>query len=191
VVLGGVGLVLTGLTMVTPPMAAVARAREGQPQGLSAIGYLERTDPGFAGAVRWGRAELDPEDAVVAEAVSESYAAGSRFSAFTGVPTVLGWPGHERQWRGSFGDRSRRAAVDAIYGSNRELALDAIYALGVTHVVVGRPEREAYGDRVSQRFIGWTAVYASPTVRVFLTPYTPRAAFGGPLSEDGVSGRAQ
>ncbi len=191
VVLGGVGLVLTGLTMVTPPVAAVARSREGQPQGLSAIAYLERVDPGFAGAVRWGRAELDPEVAVVAEAVSESYGAGSRFSAFTGVPTVLGWPGHQRQWHGNFGDRARRAGVDAIYGDDRTRAVEAIYAWGVTHVVVGPREREEYGVLVGQRFIGWTPVFASETVQVFLTPYTPAAAFGGPLAEDDLTGHGQ
>jgi len=191
VVLGGVGLVLTALTMVTPPMAAVARSREGQPPGLNAMAYLERVDPGFSAAVRWGRIELDQEVAVVAEAVSESYGMGNRFSAYTGVPTVLGWPGHQRQWHGRFGDRARRDAVDAIYGSDRARAIDAIYARGVTHVVVSHEERDKYGARVAQRFIGWPQVFASETVQVFLTPYTPSAAFGGPLVEDDVTGRGQ
>ncbi|MQC18658.1 MAG: hypothetical protein DWG80_06265 [Chloroflexi bacterium] len=190
-ILGGLALALTGLTMVTPPMAAVARSREGQPPGLSAIGYLERRDPGFQNAVRWGRAELDPDVHVVAEAVTESYDLGGRFSAFTGVPAVLGWPGHERQWHGSFNEGSRRRAVDAIYGPNRDFALDAIYAWGVTHVVVGEREREEYGQRVSQRFVGWPILFSTPTVQVFLTPYTPEAAFGGPLRENDVTGHAE
>ncbi len=188
---GGAALALTGLTMLTPPMAAVARAREGQPPGLSAIGYLGRRDPGFQNAVRWGRAELDPDVHVVAEAVTESYDLGARFSAFTGVPTVLGWPGHERQWHDAIRESSRRRAVDAIYGPNRDLALDAIYAWGVTHVVVGEREREEYGQRVSQRFLGWPILFSTSTVQVFLTPYTPKAVFGGPLRENDLTGRAE
>ncbi len=36
----------------------------------------------------------------------------NRFSAFTGVPTLLGWANHERQWRrGEFEDLS--AEIDA------------------------------------------------------------------------------
>lgn len=190
-ILGGAALVLTGLTMLTPPMAAVARAREGQGHGLSAIGYLERRDPGFQNVVRWGRAELDPDVHVVAEAVTESYELGGRFSAFTGVPAVLGWPGHERQWHGSFNEGSRRRAVDAIYGPDRELALDAIYTWGVTHVVVGERERQEYGQRVARRFAGWPVLFSTATVQVFLTPYTPAPAFGGPLRENDVTGQAE
>lgn len=187
---GWAGLLVTAATMITPPMAAVARSREGQGHGLSAIGYLERNDPGFFSAVRWGRDELDPDDAVVAEAVSESYEAGNRFSAFTGIPTLLGWPGHERQWRSDIREDPRRAAVDAIYRGTRPEQLDAVYEWGVTHVVVGHPERDAYGIRVSQRFAGWPVVFSTPTFQVFQTPYTPDV-FTRLLAEDPLTGSPQ
>ena len=173
--------------MIVPPMAAVARAREGQEPGLSAIGYLERTDPGLREAVRWGRDELDPEEAVVAEAISESYDAGNRFSAFTGIPTILGGPGHERQWHRGIDERSRRAAVDAIYIGTRARALDAIWEWGVTHVVVTHEERAAYGPRVAMQFTGWPVFFQTPSVQIFRTPYTPGSELPR-LAEDPATG---
>ncbi|HKZ69542.1 MAG TPA: DUF2298 domain-containing protein, partial [Anaerolineales bacterium] len=38
---------------------------------------------------------------VIAEAVGGSYSEYARVAAHTGLPTVLGWPWHETQWRGS------------------------------------------------------------------------------------------
>jgi len=189
-VMGWAALLLAGATMLTPPMAAVARSREGLGQGLSAIGYLDRVAPGFSSAVRWGRDELDPEEAVVAEAVSESYDAGSRFSAFTGVPTLLGWVGHERQWHSDINEAARRAAIDAIYAGRRSEALEAIYDWGVTHVIVSHQERSQYGVRVSSQFAGWPIVFSTPTVQVFQTPYTPDVATTL-LPEDPTTGEAQ
>jgi len=37
---------------------------------------------------------------VVAEAIGGSYSGYARVSTYSGMPTVLGWPGHESQWRG-------------------------------------------------------------------------------------------
>ena len=187
---GWAGLLVTVATMITPPMAAVARSREGQGHGLSAIGYLERNDPGFFSALRWGRDELNPQEDIVAEAISESYDAGNRFSAFTGIPTLLGWPGHERQWHSDIREDARRAAIETLYTGDRPDQLDTVYDWGITHVVVGHPERAAYGVRVSQRFAGWPIVFSTPSLQVFQTPYTPDV-FARLLYEDPVTGNAQ
>lgn len=173
VALGAAGIVLTVATMLTPPAMAVARSREGHDHGLSAIGYLGRVDPDFLAAVEWGRRELDPREALVAEAVTESYELGNRFSAFTGVPAILGWPGHQRQWRSDLNEGARRAAVDAIYAGNRLQALEAVVRWRVTHVIVSREERTQYGARVASSFAGWPIVFANAGVTVYLTPYNP------------------
>jgi uncharacterized membrane protein len=94
--------------MLTPPAMGVSRAREGQAPALSALAYLERTNPDLAGAITWGTAELDPTRHVVVEAVGRSYGTGNRFSAYTAVPTIFGWPGHQAQWRGDPLAESRR-----------------------------------------------------------------------------------
>lgn len=189
-VAGAAVLLVVLATMVTPPMAAVARAREGQGHRLSAIGYLERLDPGFYNALRWARTELDPQEAIVAEAISESYDGGSRFSAFSGIPTLLGWPGHERQWRDDIREDARRLAVDMIYRGTRATQLDTVYAWGITHVLVSHLERDEYGVLVSQRFAGWPIVFSTPSVQIFQTPYTPDVETTL-LYEDPVTGQPE
>jgi len=83
----------------------------------------------------------------VLESVGNDYSAfgHSRISTFTGLPTVLGWPGHELQWGHDAG--TRRADVARMYeetGPNEARALLGRY--GVRYVVVGRLERTDYGD---------------------------------------------
>jgi YYY domain-containing protein len=71
-------------------------------------------------------------------------------SASTGIPTVLGWAGHERQWRGGHETAMaeigpRQSDVDTIYRTtNPQQALDLLQKYDVTYVYVGRLERQAY-----------------------------------------------
>ena len=60
-----------------------------------------------------------PRGSVVLEAVGDDYSAfgHARISTFTGLPTVLGWPGHELQWAHDPG--TRRADVDRLYRTHR------------------------------------------------------------------------
>ena len=56
-------------------------------------------------------------DAVIAEASGDSYRQEfGRVSSMTGLPAILGWPGHENQWRGKNEEQSRRMPdLDAIF----------------------------------------------------------------------------
>jgi YYY domain-containing protein len=72
-------------------------------QGLDGLAYGEETDPDDTAAIRWLAANAAPGDSVL-EAAGCSYRPFSRLpfnriSAFTGIPTVIGWDNHERQWR--------------------------------------------------------------------------------------------
>ena len=88
-----------------------------------------------------------PRGAVVLEAVGDDYSAfgHARISTFTGLPTVLGWPGHELQWGHDPGtrradvERSTRAPTPAV-------ARPLLDRYGVRYVVVGPLERTDYGD---------------------------------------------
>lgn len=77
--------------------------------GLDGLAYGEATAPGDVEAIRWLRAHSRPGD-VVLEAAGCSYRPFSRLpfnrvSAFTGVPTVIGWgDNHQRQWRAGQSD---------------------------------------------------------------------------------------
>lgn len=157
----GVPLALFGAlaTAAFVPAMALSRAREGQSPGLDAVAQLRRNDPGLHATIRWSRDHLDPRRDVMVQAVSESYTAGNMLAAATGVPTLLAWPNHERQWRRSVPEGERRAAVDTIYrGGAVPASAEIARRFGVTHVYVGREERAAYGAEVAARFAAWPVV---------------------------------
>jgi len=98
--------------------------------------------------INWIRENVPPGRRVL-EAIGGSYDAGSnQFSTFTGRPTLLGWPGHEVQWRGShYSEYSagREDAIRLIYasGSAAEIAR-AVSDWSIDYVVVGPRERSIY-----------------------------------------------
>jgi YYY domain-containing protein len=113
---------------------------------LDGLGWLRDRAPGDVGAIEWLNASA-PDDAVVLEAVGDDYSAfgHGRISTFTGLPTVLGWPGHELQWGHDPGDRARQVAR-AYTSPTAVAALPILRRYGVRYVVVGPLERTDYGD---------------------------------------------
>jgi uncharacterized membrane protein len=95
--------------LIYPWLTAGKTFREDQRVGLAGKTPLESTPDGAA-AIDWLRANT-PGSAVVLEAVGGSYSPEGfgGVSAATGLATVLGWPGHEDQWRG--GDPAPRAQI--------------------------------------------------------------------------------
>ena len=131
----GIGLLLLVLAAsvysLTAPAERLARSdpKTGQPyfqrsNSLDGLTYLQ-TDPGNPGdyqAIRWLNANVQG-DPVIIESIGTDYSNSGRISVFTGLPTVMGWVGHEEQWRANwfnnpvnYADFARRGAdVDAIY----------------------------------------------------------------------------
>ncbi|MCZ6788455.1 MAG: hypothetical protein O7D33_00685, partial [Chloroflexi bacterium] len=68
-------------------------------------------------------------------------------SASTGIPTVLGWPGHEEQWRGSRRPfEGREEAIRTAYQSTSVAMVEEILReYGLTYVYVGPRERAEFG----------------------------------------------
>ncbi len=144
----GVPLVaLLALAAVYP--VAGTYARKGgfsDPPTLSGLRWLEESSPGDPPAMEWLR-ENAAADAVVLEAVGDDYSAfgHGRISTFTGLPTVMGWTGHELQWGHDPG--SRREDVEAIYrATDAATARPLLDRYDVRYVVVGPIERTSYGD---------------------------------------------
>ncbi len=65
----------------------------GDLEGLAYYPADERAGIGFLTNQAQG------QDIVIAEAVGNDYTLAARISAATGVPAILGWKGHEDQWR--------------------------------------------------------------------------------------------
>ena len=70
----------------------------------------------------------------------------ARVSGRTGIPTILGWAGHEEQWRGNrIGFRQRADDVRAIYTEiDPTVVRDLLQKYGVEYVYVGSLERDLY-----------------------------------------------
>jgi YYY domain-containing protein len=147
-----VALILLASGLTYPWLTAGKAFSEGRHIGLEGRTPRERTPEG-AEAINWVRANI-PGDAVILEAVGPSYdTAGIGYggvSSSTGRATVMGWEGHQQQWRG--GDPQllaqiapRAADVAAIYSTTDVAQARALLATyGVDYIYVGEAERQTY-----------------------------------------------
>jgi uncharacterized membrane protein len=101
---------------------------------------FQRQNPDEAAAIRWLRGA---PDGVVAEAIGGSYSGYARVSTLTGQPTLLGWPGHESQWRGGYEEQgSRQGDVETLYATaDWGLANEIISRYNIRYIYVGGLER--------------------------------------------------
>ena len=111
---------------------------------LNGLAFVENSDRGEYDAILWLRDEA-PWGRIV-EAVGDDYSDFSRISASTGLPTILGWKGHESQWRGSSKPFSgREKDVAAVYQSGDPSEVRAILErYDVRYVYLGPRERDTY-----------------------------------------------
>ncbi len=167
------------------PAAAYSKAQRFDPSPtLNALTAYQDRWPREYEAVRWLQREAE-RGSVIVEAVPlgpDGRPQGdydplvSRISRMTGLPAVLGWPGHEHQWRGDpFDPIAERARdVDTIYrGQDLVEAQRALDRYDVTYVIVGDLERRTYGLEVADRFAAFMDIaYENDGVVI----YTSRAS---------------
>jgi uncharacterized membrane protein len=132
--------------LLYPALAYPTKTKNFQPsQGysLDASAYFATFYPDEDGAVRW--LSQAPEG-VVAEAIGGQYSAYARVATLSGQATVLGWPGHEGQWRGGYGEvGSRESDIRRLYeAADWETALDVIRQYDIHYIYVGSLERNTY-----------------------------------------------
>ena len=115
----------------------------GETRTLDGMAYLDNAHPGDAAAVSYLRSL--PDNHTVVEAVEGDYSYYSRISTFTGIPTILGWPFHEVQWRSSTGDwySERTSDIASIY-EDPDQSLGLMEKYGADLLVVGDLEKEKY-----------------------------------------------
>lgn len=137
--------------------------------GLDGTAYVAEAYSDEWAAIAWLRANAGEGDVLVEAPGTDFCAWTSRVSAWSGVPSVLGWPGHEAQWRGSENAvRKRMAVLDAVYRGMDTEALSALEPFGATLLVVGPAERERYGE--SLREPDWEPLFSRGEVVVYRLP---------------------
>ena len=145
-----VGVVLVALGLVYPAVTMTQRT-DGfrKTPTLDGFAFLKQHQPEDYQAAQWLIANV-PGRPVVLEAVGGPYSHYARIATQTGLPTVLGWPQHERLWRGeaagsAIADRERD--IDTIY---RASSLDEVRHLldryNVEYIVYGYLEANKYRD---------------------------------------------
>jgi len=150
-----VGLVLlVALTSVYPLLAAYNKADGFQiPPTLDGTAYMARFSPDDYTAIQWLNEHVRGAPTII-EATGGSYSQYGRVSGQTGLPTVLGWGGHELQWRGNYDEAGKREPdIDKIYGDfDPKLTLTLLDKYGIRYVYVGALERQKYPENALSKF---------------------------------------
>jgi len=159
-----------------PFAAAYTRAGgyRGQPT-LDGTAFLRRESPAEYGAFVWLAGHAGAGDVLVEAAGDDFYPWHNRLSSWTGVPTILGWVGHEAQWQGNDEEILLRLPdLEVIYTSpDQEQVLSALHRYGATYLYVGEHEREKHSIDPSR--LEWYAsflelVYAQGETRLYRVP---------------------
>ena len=149
------------------PVAGTYRAqgRLRRPADLNGLRWLEESSPGDPPAIEWLN-DNAPRDSVVLEAVGDDYSAfgHARISTFTGLPTVMGWPGTSLQW-GHDPGRRRRTSRRSTAPPTRRARPPLLDRYDVRYVVVGPLERTTYGDAGVAKWDSSAAASSTATAR--------------------------
>jgi YYY domain-containing protein len=135
---------------------------------LDGMAQFRTAHPDEAAAIDWLR-QNQPR-ARVLEAVGDDYSEAARFATFTPAVGVMGWVGHELQWRGPIAElEQRRALVGQFYADPQNPdARRSLAGWRIDLVVAGNLERQKYGADVEQRLDGaLSAVYRTPSTTIY------------------------
>jgi YYY domain-containing protein len=130
---------------------------------------IERGNPDEAAAILWLKSA---QDGTVAEAVGGSYTEYGRVSVYTGLPAVLGWPGHEVQWRGTADPQgSRQDDIKILYESPDWDSISVILdRYDIRYVYIGALERSTYEVDEQKLANNLSLVFQQGEVHIYEVP---------------------
>lgn len=131
--------------------------------------YLARENPDDYSAIQW----LSQQPlGIVSEAIGGSYSDFARVSTRTGMPTVLGWPGHEGQWRGGYSEvGSREAEIRSLYTSNDWVLVSSIIErYDIRYIYWGPLERSIYEADGGLFVANLPLIYQNSGVSIYEVP---------------------
>jgi YYY domain-containing protein len=115
------------------------------PPTLDGMAHLRAGHEDDLAAIRWLGENVDGAP-VILEATGAQYSYYGRMSVHTGLPTLLGWGGHEHQWRGNYEEPGKREpAIETLYTSpDPERTRALLDEYDIEYVYVGPLERSTY-----------------------------------------------
>ncbi|HEX9036858.1 MAG TPA: DUF2298 domain-containing protein [Ktedonobacterales bacterium] len=178
----GMAALLLGC-MIYPTLAIAARTENlSLSHSLDGAAYMaqDSTDMGDGPAVAWLNAHVTGDKVIVEAARFDEYTHLGRVSAFTGLPALVGWGGHEEQWRYNWFQRADRGGilserlsdVSQVYTNPNSGAVLAILRRNhVQYVYVGAAERQTYPTANLDRFSDYLqVVYRDANVTIYAVP---------------------
>jgi uncharacterized membrane protein len=149
--------VLFAMGLVYPVLGNIRRAEDfTQSPRLDGTAYLAEGQADDYAAIAWLNEQVEGTPVILEKPGSggSSYVYEGRVSALTGLPTLLGWAGHENQWRGSYDVQgAREPEIEMIYNTlDPETALTLLDKYDITYVYVGPLERSEYDPRALDKF---------------------------------------
>lgn len=168
-----VSCVLIVVGLVYTVLAVPARAGEhGTPWTWDGAAWLATSKPGDYDAIQWLNTNVDGAPVIV-EAPGDqhrAYVYEGRVSALTGLPALLGWAGHQRQWRGNYDEPARREQdINVLFTTlNPDEARAILARYDVAYVYVGPVERTRYPVEGLAKFAAmFPAVYENADVTIY------------------------
>ena len=176
--------ILFAMGMVYPVLGNVRRAEDfASSPRLDGTAYLETQtyrDPQGRQydlkwdleAIRWLNESVEGAPVILEAPGSggSSYVYEGRVSALTGLPTLLGWAGHENQWRGNYEIQgAREPDIETIYNTlDPETVLTLLDKYDITYVYVGPVELGTYAPGGLDKFAQFSeVVYQNDTVTIY------------------------
>jgi uncharacterized membrane protein len=174
---------LIGAAAIYPVLATAARTNNFTlERTLDGTAYMDTdsVNQGDAQAIAWLNAHVVGDPVIVEGASYKEYTHYGRVSAFTGLPTIMGWGGHEVQWRFTWLQQpqhsgvidQRQTAVDQIYSNpSQQQVMSLLRQYSVHYVYVGTAEHQLYPSANLGRFATFLrVVYRSADVTIYAVP---------------------
>ncbi|GAP10518.1 protein containing Chlor_Arch_YYY domain [Bellilinea caldifistulae] len=169
-----VWVILMACSLIYPGVMLPAKTGllRGQPVSLTLDGkaYLQRDEPD-----EWQAFQFLWEMPLgnVVEAVGPQYNPQfARVATHAGQPGLLGWEGHEIQWRGTAREMgSRRVDIETLYQTSDWLrAREIIQQYGIRYIYIGPVERSAYRVSENKFSANLGLLFANSNVRIYEVP---------------------
>ena len=127
-------------------------------EGLSLDGAKGLLNPDDQNVINCLSGLVGRENVVVAEAVGDPYRIEyGRVGTLTGIPIVLGWENHERQWRGNSYAAiagTRAQDIKRLFTAADMIDIDdVIKRYDISYIMFGASERQRYGEFGEEKFL--------------------------------------
>ncbi len=175
-------LLLAGL--VYPAVGSYQRTNHFmyRTNSLDGLTYMQSYDPSDYAAILWLNSQIQGNPVIV-EAYGPQggdYSDYGRISAFTGLPTLMGWAGHEYQWRVNWLNNDYNAAdfyrrgsdINIIYTDpHPDVVLALMARYNAQYIYVGPLEEETYPRADLHRFSSFMqTAYSANGVTIYEVP---------------------